>query len=473
MALHEHVVEGPARGGTDHLRVEVVPESLELTPEGEAADEGNCGAQQARRVSVTPVDLSPHSFWEQPRSEREAAFAQLRAEAPVTWQAQPESPLVQTEELTGGYWAVVRHADIRAVSRDAATFCSGRGVMFEDAPQEFLDAAQSFLAMDDPRHAKIRGLVGRAFAPRHVRTIEDGIRADARTIASELEDGATGDFVQRVAKRLPLMTIMRMLGAPPDDHERLVHFADAMVSWNDADFRAGREPIAVIGEAIAVLHEAASAIAAERRESPADDLITALVQAEVDGDRLSDFDIASFFVLLSVAGNDTTRHTTSHAMRALCVFPDQRAALLEDLPGGIETAVEEFVRWASPVMTFRRTATRDAEVAGQRVSEGEKVVLFYASGNRDEAAFEAPDRLDVSRHPNHHVGFGGGGPHYCMGAAMARTQLKAIFSELLTAFPELEVGEPRYLAGNFVDGVSSMAMDAGRRTAPVRSARRG
>jgi cytochrome P450 len=414
-------------------------------------------------IGTAPVDLSPHIFWEQPRSDREAAFATLRAKAPVSWQSQPESPLVPVDELTGGYWAVVRHADIRAVSRDAATFCSGRGVMFEDAPQEFLDAAQSFLAMDDPQHAKIRGLVSKAFAPRHVRTIEDGIRADARTIVAQLEDGATGDFVECVAKRLPLMTIMRMLGAPESDHERLVEHADALVSWNDPEFLAGREPLVMMGEAIGALHEAATAIAAERRRSPAGDLITALVEAEVDGERLSDFDIASFFVLLSVAGNDTTRHTSSHAMRALSEFPEQRAALLEDLSSRIEVAVEEFVRWASPVMTFRRTATRDAEVAGQPVAEGDKVVLFYASGNRDEAAFDAPDRLDVIRHPNHHVGFGGGGPHYCMGAAMARTQLKALFTELLGAFPELELGEPRYLAGNFVNGISSVPMDAGRR----------
>jgi cytochrome P450 len=414
-------------------------------------------------IEAPPLDLSPHSFWEQPLADREAAFGRLRAAAPVSWQSQPESPLVPVEELTGGYWAVVRYDDVRSVSRDPETFCSGRGVMFEDAPQEFLDASQSFLPMDDPQHAKLRGLVQKAFAPRHVRTIEDGIRADARTIVDELEEGATGDFVELVAKRLPLMTIMRMLGAPEAEHDRLVYQADAMVSWNDADFLAGREPLAVVGEAIAALHEAAAVVAADRRRHPADDLITSLVEAEVDGDRLTDFDIASFFVLLSVAGNDTTRHTTSHAMKALCDFPDQRAALVMDLEERIEVAVEEFVRWASPVMTFRRTATRDSEIAGQQVAEGDKVVLFYPSANRDEAAFSMPDRFDVGRDPNRHVGFGGGGPHYCMGAALARAQLKTLFTELLPAFPRLEVCEPRYLVGNFVNGVSAMPMDVGPR----------
>jgi len=414
-------------------------------------------------VRTAPVDLSPHSFWEQPQAARERAFARLRADAPVSWQDQPESPLVPTEELTGGYWAVVRHADVRAISRDPKTFCSGRGVMFEDAPQEFLDATQSFLPMDDPQHAKLRGLVQKAFAPRHVRTLEDGIRADARVIVDQLEAGATGDFVERVAKRLPLMTIMRMLGAPEADHESLVAHADTLVSWNDAELLAGREPLAVIGEAIAALHEAATAIAADRRRHPAGDLVTALVGTEVDGARLTDFEIASFFVLLSVAGNDTTRHTTSRAIRALCDFPDQRVALLDDIEGRLDTAVEEFVRWASPVMTFRRTATRDAEIAGQPVTEGDKVVLFYPSANRDEAAFPEPDRFDVIRDPNPHVGFGGGGPHYCIGAAIARAQLKALFTELLSAFPQLEVGEPRYLVGNFVNAISAMPMDAGPR----------
>jgi cytochrome P450 len=213
---------------------------------------------------AAPVDLSAHSFWAQPHAQREAAFARLLAEAPISWQRQPETVLVPPEDQTGGYSAVVRYEDVRTVSRDPELFCSGRGVMFEDAPQEFLDAAQSFLPMDDPKHAKIRGLVSKGFAPCHVRTIEDGVRVDARTIVDELEDGATGDFVERVAKRLPLMTIMRMLGVPEADRERLVHQADAMVSWNDPGFVGDREPLAVIGEAIAFLHEAATAIAADR-----------------------------------------------------------------------------------------------------------------------------------------------------------------------------------------------------------------
>jgi cytochrome P450 len=184
--------------------------------------------------------------------------------------------------------------------------------------------------------------------------------------------------------------------------------------------------------------------------------MTALVQAEVDDEKLTHQEIAAFFVLLSVAGNDTTRHTTSHTAVALQANPDQRALLAEDPAGRMETAVEEFVRWASPVMTFRRTATQDTDIAGHPVAEGEKVVMFYVSANRDETAFEEPERFDVARSPNHHVGFGGGGPHYCLGASFARTQLRTIWTELLTRAPGLQVGEPEPLVGNFIDGVKRL-----------------
>lgn len=348
--------------------------------------------------------------------------------------------------------------DVRTVSRDPETFRSGQGVMFEDIPQEMLEASQSFLAADDPRHRVLRGLVAEGFKPRQVKTIEDGIREDARTVIDDLEQEEEGDFVERVSKRLPLMTIMRMLGVPEEDRELVVHHADAAVSWNDPEYLEGREPLQVVGEAMGVLHSKASEIAADRRESPRDDVISALVNAEIDGERLTDFEIAAFFVLLSVAGNDTTRHTTSHAMLALSRNPDQRDKLVADLDGGIETAVEEFVRWASAVMTFRRTAMADTEVAGQAIAAGDKVVMFYASANRDESAFEDAGRFDVARDPNRHVGFGGGGPHFCMGAVLARAQLRSLFTELLRTYPEIEVGEPTHLTGNFVSGISRLPM---------------
>jgi cytochrome P450 len=351
---------------------------------------------------------------------------------------------------------VVRYDDVRSVSRDPQTFCSGKGVLFDDVPEEFLEASQSFLATDAPRHTSLRRLVSSAFTPRQIGRISEEISANARRIVDELPESGECDFVEVIAKRLPMMTIWQMMGAPPSDHAGLTASADVLVSWNDPEVMAGRDPADAMFESILALTAAALSLAEDRRSHPADDLMTALVEAEVEGERLTDAEIGAFFVLLAVAGNDTTRHTTSHAMKALCDFPDERRALREDLDGRIEAAVEEFVRWATPVMTFRRTATRDAEIRGQAIAEGEKVVLFYTSANRDETAFADPGRFDVRRDPNHHAGFGGGGPHYCMGAALARLQLKSIFTELLTRVPDLEVGEPEPLVGNFINGIKRM-----------------
>jgi cytochrome P450 len=204
------------------------------------------------------------------------------------------------------------------------------------------------------------------------------------------------------------------------------------------------------------LHQVAQTLAAERRHQPGDDLISNLVHAEVDGDRLTDLEVAAFFVLLTVAGNDTTRQTTSHALKALTDFPDQRAWLLEDFDSRIPAAVEEFIRWATPVMTFRRTAAADFTLGDQTIREGDKVVMFYPSGNFDETVFEAPLRLNLGRQPNPHVAFGGGGRHFCLGAHVARAQLRALFGELLHRLPDIQSGEPQYVPGNFVHAIRAM-----------------
>src|SRR3954454_9252190 len=399
------------------------------------------------------TDLSSPDFWDQPAEVRDEAFAILRREAPISQHKAPEDLLGIGEYDARPYWAIVRHEDIRAVSRDPQTFCSGQGVQFGDAPPEMLEASQSFLAMDAPRHTKLRGLVSSAFTPRQVRRIEDGIRAAAREIVEEAGPVGGGDFVDLIGRRLPLRTISDMIGVPEADRERVVEAADTLVTVSDPEIAGEASPLEALGSALWTLTEFAKELAAERERNPGEDLMTALVQAEVDGDSLTHDEIAAFFVLLSVAGNDTTRHTTSHAMRQLTVNPDQRALVLDH----IDTAVEEFVRWATPVLTFRRTATRDTELAGQPIGEGEKVVLFYHSGNRDSDAFAGPWSFDVTRDPNHHVGFGGGGPHYCLGASLARTQLRSIFTELLTRLPDIEVGEPEMFEGAaFIHGVKRM-----------------
>src|SRR5205807_7830643 len=331
--------------------------------------------------------------------------------------------------------------DVRSISRDTETFCSGKGTQFADAPPEFLEASMSFLAMDAPRHTKLRGLVSAAFTPRQVARIEQGIRANARRIVEEAAPAGGGDFVELIAKRLPLVTISEMIGVPEADRERVVAAADLLVTTSDPEAFGERPPIEVVGEALWTLTESATQLAGHREAHPGEDLMTGLVQAEVDGERLTHAEIAAFFVLLSVAGNDTTRHTTSHAMRALSAYPEQRALLMEDLDGRLPLAVEEFVRWASPVMTFRRTTTSEVELHGEPIAAGDKVVLFYSSANRDERAFEDPWRFDIARDPNRHLGFGGGGPHYCLGASLARTQLRSIFGELMRVTPDIEAQE--------------------------------
>ena len=402
------------------------------------------------------VDLGSLEFWALPAEERDESFAELRRDAPMSEHDPLEDILGLPDQELHRFWAIVRHEDIRRISRDPQTFCSGEGVQFGDAPPEILEASQSFLAMDAPRHTKLRGLVSAAFTPRQVARIEEGIHLNARRIVEEAAPTGGGDFVEMVAKRLPLVTISDMIGVPEADRERVVAAADTLVSVADPEVFGDRQPLEVLGEALWTLTQFATELAGHREQSPGDDLMTALVQAEVDGDRLTHAEIAAFFVLLSVAGNDTTRHTTSHAMRALTVNPGERAVLMDDLDATLPVAVEEFVRWASPVLTFRRTVTSEVEFHGVQLEPGERVVLFYHSGNRDERAFEDPWRFDVTRDPNRHLGFGGGGPHYCLGASLARTQLRSIFGELLRVVPDIEADEPEMLLSSFIHGVKRM-----------------
>jgi cytochrome P450 len=405
--------------------------------------------------SIT-ADLGSLDFWGTPAQERDRYFAELRRDVPISRHQPPEDILGLPDQGRMSYWAIVRYDDVRRISRDPATFCSGQGTQFADAPPEFLEASLSFLAMDAPRHTKLRGLVSSAFTPRQVARIEEGIRVNARTIVAEAAPSGGGDFVELIAKRLPLITISDMIGVPDSDRERVVAAADLLVTTSDPEAFGERPPIEVLGEALWTLTSFATELAAHRERHPEDDLMTALVQAEIDGDRLTHAEIAAFFVLLSVAGNDTTRHTTAHAMRALSANPDQRVLLMADLDERMPAAVEEFVRWASPVLTFRRTTTRDVELHGEHLPAGEKVVLFYHSANRDDRVFEDPWRLDLTRDPNRHLGFGGGGPHYCLGASLARTQLRALFGELLRVVPDIEASEPELLRSAFIHGVKRM-----------------
>jgi cytochrome P450 len=351
------------------------------------------------------------------------------------------------------YWGVFRHADVVEVSRHPDVYCSGLGIAFEDVPPELMQMANSFLAMDDPDHKRIRALAYSAFGARQVKRIDAQIELRAKQVIDELLQTGDCDFVEHVAMVLPMRTLWDTWGIPEEERAPLVIAADEMVGKTDPQIARGRPAAEVMWTGLTTLRDYSAEYAARKRRSPGEDLMSSLVQAEIEGTRLTDDEIGAFFVLLAVAGLDTTRHTASYAIKALTDFPDQRRLLMEDLTGRLDTAVDEFIRWASPVMNFRRTTTRDTELAGQPIAEGEKVVMFYSSANRDELAFEHPEQFDILRSPNRHVGFGGGGPHFCLGNQLARTQLKALFSELLTRVPEIQAAEPEYVDSAFIQGI--------------------
>jgi cytochrome P450 len=382
-------------------------------------------------------------------------LAVLRRERPVSWHLPAEGSMMPPED-SHGFWAVVRNADIRAISTDPDTFVSGEGITLEDVPTAILETVSSFLAMDSPKHLQLRRLCSSAFTPRRVAQIEAQIAGQARRIVDDLLQHPEGDLVAAVSRRLPMLTIFEMMGVDDELRGEATESVDGLTSWADDQVRGELLPEELLMDSTLSLLRIALGIAEARREDPRDDLMTALVQAEVEGRRLLDEEIAAYFILLSVAGNDTTRNTISHTANAFTEFPDQRKVLLEDFEGRIGTAVEEMVRWATPVMTFRRTATRDVEFGGAQIAAGDWVGMFYQSGNRDEAAFADPWQFDVLRDPNPHVGFGGGGPHYCLGTMLARTQLRCIWGELLTRAPDFEVGEPDYLVGNFMSSIKRL-----------------
>jgi cytochrome P450 len=357
---------------------------------------------------------------------------------------------------------VVRHADIVEVSKNSEVFVSRYGVMFDVLPRAFLARSQSFLAMDNPQHNKLRRLVGAAFTPRQVKRIDDDIAARARRIVAAAADKAAAgepvDFVADIAKHLPIEMFGDMFGVPEEMRPDAAHAVDEIVAWADPVLLAGRDAAEVQVGATVKIHEIAEQLIAARREQPANDLLTNLVQAEVDGEQLSDFEIAATMVLFAVAATDTTRHTASFAVKALTDFTDQREWLWEDFEGRINSAVEEFLRWGSVVLNFRRTAVAEYELNGQRILPGDKVVMMYASGNHDAEVFDRPDEFDLARHPNNHVAFGGG-IHYCLGNQLAKSMLRSLFRELHRQMPDFVAGEPKLMKTNFMRGVLSLPFD--------------
>lgn len=406
------------------------------------------------RPPFDPVNISSQEFWAQSFDDREKSFKILRDERPVSWHRPIEGSMMEPE--IDGVWVVTRHEDVCHVSKNPELFCSGHGITFEAVPEEMLDATQSFLGMDGAKHSSLRRLVSSVFTPRQVAKIKDQIEHQAKAIVDDLIRTKEGDFVEQVSKRLPMWTIYEMLGLPEEQRDQAAQFAEGMVAWADPDVAAGREPGEVLTDSLVGLLDIGIGLAQARREKPENDLMTLLVQAEVDGRTLTDDELGPYFVLLSVAGNDTTKTTTTFTTIALDRFPEQKALLQKDFDGHIKLAMEEFVRWTTPVMTFRRTATQDTELHGQHIREGDWVTMVYSSANRDERVFTNPYEFDITRSPNPHVAFGGGGPHFCMGAFMGKMQLESIFRELIFRAPTLRVGQPEYLTGNFITAVKKL-----------------
>ncbi len=406
------------------------------------------------------VDLSDREFWVRPPAERHRVFDLLRRERPFAFFAEPEIPGL---DVGPGYYAVTRHADLDNISSQPAVFCSGEGaVSITDVPADLNEFYGSLISMDDPRHAKIRRIVSKTFTPRmlerlvgSVREIVDDVLATARRTAAE-GDG-TIDVVADIAAPIPLRVICDMMGVPDEDRAMVLAMSNIVLSGGDPELIENRDdPLAAFLEAGMTLAGIMERLAAERLERPREDLTTALVTTEVDGERLSSQEIASFFILLLVAGNETTRNAISQGVLALSEHPEQRARWMAD-PSLDRTAVEEIVRWTSPITWMRRTATQDGELNGHRYREGDKFLLVYAAANRDPEVFADPHVFDVGRDPNPHVGFGAHGPHFCLGAHLARREIAVTFRALFDQLPDLEVaGEPDRLRSSFVNGLKRL-----------------
>jgi len=404
------------------------------------------------------VDLSTLEFWMRPLEEREAAFAALRRERPISFQQEREPSPALGLPRGPGYWALSRHADIVRVSRRPDLYGSGRGTNIPDLPEAFNEFFGSMINMDDPVHGRLRRIVARGFTPRALGRLEADVERRAKQTLDRVIDKGACDFVTEIAAPLPLEIICDLMGIPKSQTRFVFEQTNVILGLGDPEYVP--EASNIVGAALGAgkaLADLMYDLAKRRQQARTDDLTSALLRVDVEGGALTHQELASFFVLLVVAGNETTRNAISHGMRALCDHPDERRRWASDFEAVAPTAIEEIVRWSSPVIHVRRTVTRDTELSGQPLRAGEKVVLWYNSGNRDEAAFADPFRFDVRRKPNEHVGFGGPGPHHCLGANLARREIRSIFREILRRLPDLEItGPPERLRSNFIHGIKRM-----------------
>lgn len=407
-------------------------------------------------LGLDEIRLGDLEQWMRP--DREGIFATLRAERPVSFHAEPVFERPDGPVQGPGFWALTRYADVMQVSRDPDAFHSAPSTTVGDIPAEIAEWLGSMINMDAPKHTKLRLIVNRGFTPRQIAKIEESVRAQARDVVARVAPMGECDFVQEIASQLPLQIICDMLGIPRSDAPRIFELTNMILGVGDPEYVQSLEELMAAGME---LFQYGLALADDRLANPRDDITTTMMHAEIDDDdgrhRLTSGELGSFFLLLVVAGNETTRTAISHGLLELTRQPDQKQLWLDDFERVSPTAVEEIVRWATPVINFRRTATRDTVVGGQEIKAGDKVVMFYNSANRDERAFDDPYRFDVTRTPNEHVGFGAGGPHFCLGANLARREIKVMFEELFRVLPDIEAsGEPDLLQSSFIHGIKRL-----------------
>lgn len=391
-------------------------------------------------ATVTTERLTDPSFWHQPLQARMDHFAELRTEAPLT-QATFHNPMTGLEEE---FFAVTRFAETVEISRRPEDFCSGKGsTSIVDLPEAAMEFFGSFIVMDDPRHARHRAIVSRAFTPRQLAGVLESVETICTEVIDNMCEKGEVDLVETISQPFPLLVICDMMGIPRSEFGTVLRATNVILGSGDPEMVGSDDVIGAMFAAGMELTNLVNDLAEYRREHPADDLTTALVHNDLGEDMLEPHEIAPFFILLSVAGNDTTRTAISLATQLLAENPEQRKIWQADVDDVTTSAVDEIVRAASPVVFMRRTLTRDLTLSGHDLREGDKMILFYGAANRDPRVFDDPERFDVRRDPNPHVGFGGPGPHFCLGAHLARRELSVVFRQLFDRLPDLEVaGDP-------------------------------
>jgi cholest-4-en-3-one 26-monooxygenase len=374
-------------------------------------------------------------------------FAELRRTAPVWWNPQPVDRGGFDDD---GYWVVSRHAEVKEVSRNSDVYSSRENtaiIRFEDnMPRDRIEMQRLVLLnMDPPTHTKLRGIVSRGFTPRAINGLRAALNARAERIVEEASAKGGGDFVTDVACELPLQAIAELIGIPQDDRGKIFAWSNEMISYDDPEFDG--DPMTAAAELLGYAWQ----LAEDRRNRPTDDIVTKLVQADVDGAGLASDEFGFFVLVLAVAGNETTRNAITHGMKAFIDHPDQWELFKKERP---RTAADEIVRWATPVMSFQRTALSDTELGGVRIKKGQRVGMFYSSANFDEEVFDQPQRFDITRDPNPHLGFGGSGAHFCLGANLARLEIDLIFNAIADHMPDIsQVAEPRRLRSGWLNGI--------------------